>query len=185
MMSLLTHSGDASPATPEPVRRALEGLALALNHSLTPEQGRVYAFTLRDISPSDLQAACMHLAGTATFWPKPVEIREASRRIARDRALVAAALPTADREPTYRCLTCLDDPAGWIQMRRCPDTPCERRQPHPPHTFTARCRCWLERNAGRLDLRRQDALQDNTPIPFECDALNDLRDGRYRWARPY
>lgn len=184
----LSPGADAPPyVVPDVVRAALVGMALGLNHALAPEQGRTYAFLLRDLRPSDLSAACEHLAATATFWPKPTEIRETALRLARARANAASllALATPDTEPTYRCLLCLDNPAGWQMPRRCPETPCGRRKPHGPHTFTARCPCWLWRNEPRLDQQRQEALATNRPMPADCRSLDDLRDGRYEWAKPW
>lgn len=172
-----------------PIRRALEGLALALNHSLEPEQLRVYAFALADVPSDDLRAACVSCAKTERFWPKPIEIRTRAAAIARDKAQAHAsavlALAASTTEPTYRCSLCLDDPCGWQVARRCPDTPCDRRGVHGPHTFVVRCVCWLERNASWIDQRRQEALQGTGAVPPECYALSDLREGRYRWAKPY
>lgn len=170
-----------------PVRRSLEGLALALNHGLEPEQLAVYAFALVGVPVDDLRAACLSLAKTERFWPKPVDIRERAARLAQEKAEAAAAawkaLPPG-AEPTYRCVQCLDDPHGW-QLRRCPEARCDRHADHPPHTFVVRCPCWLDRHAARIDARRQAALQEGFRPPAECDALSDLREGRYRWAKPY
>lgn len=189
-MGLTPYVGEGEPRyeTPLEVRRALEGLALALNYSLTPEQGRVYAFTLRDLEPRWLRAACVALARSERFWPKPVDIREKALELMRaHRDQQAARLQAApDREPTFRCYRCLDAAGGWLQPMRCPsERSCGRTSPHPPHTFTARCPCWLERNAALLEQRRSAVLQSNAPMPFDVRALDELREGCYEWAKPY
>jgi hypothetical protein len=92
--------------------------------------------------------------------------------------------PTSFDEPTYRCPICTDDPAGWISGLRCPDVTCGRFKAHGPHTFAVRCPCWLDRNAPALEQQRSDAIQSNRRPPAECEALDDLRAGRYRFAKP-
>jgi hypothetical protein len=91
--------------------------------------------------------------------------------------------PTSFDEPTYRCPICTDDPAGWIFVR-CPEVSCNRNKAHAAHTFVVRCPCWLERNSAALEQQRQDAIQTNKRVPADCEALDDLRAGRYRFAKP-
>lgn len=170
------------------VKRALEGLALALNHGLEPEQLRVYAFALADVPVEDIRAACVSLGKSERFWPKPVDIRETANRIAREKATANATRllpPKPGSEPTYRCWRCQDSPAGWLEPMACPAIYCGKTENHAPHTFTARCPCWLERNAQRFDQRRQEAIQKGSTIPAECDMLAEVREGTYRWAKPY
>lgn len=87
-------------------------------------------------------------------------------------------------EPTFRCLRCFDNPAGWQRPYYCPETPCERPHAHPPHVFSARCPCWLDRQADALSAARQAALQTGRPLSADIRALDDYRAGVYRWARP-
>jgi len=85
-------------------------------------------------------------------------------------------------EPTYACRQCLDDPAGWILLR-CTGLTCERRRAHQPHVFTVRCPCWLTRNADRIRRQGETAMAENKPLPADFDALTDLTNGRYVWAK--
>jgi hypothetical protein len=101
--------------------------------------------------------------------------------------VTAAAFPRvavreAD-EPTYRCGVCQDEPAGWLAPMSCPIVRCTRTGPHVPHTFTARCPCWLRRNTDRIALARQAAVEKGRPVPSECDDIDDVHAGRYRYGR--
>lgn len=82
----------------------------------------------------------------------------------------------------FACYLCRDAPDGWIVPMNCPETPCDRRKEHAPHTFTARCACWLRRNADAIRVMKQDALAKGKSVPADCYALDDLEAGRYRWA---
>lgn len=172
---------------PPEIRKALSALALAVNHALEDEQLKVTAYALRDVAPGLIRRACLDLAGTARFWPRPVEIRDAANAIrladaeAMDRRTY---LPPADGERTFRCLKCKDDESGWLVLMRCPDIRCDRTKPHGVHWFTDRCPCWLARHAEKLRLRKQDAIQRNQKIPRECELLDALELGTYRWAKP-
>ncbi len=171
---------------PVEVKRALGALALATNHSLIPEQERVYAYALRDVDVPVLRQACLELAEQAKFFPKPVEIRERADLIARRFAIAHArkALPPATDERTFRCYKCQDDADGWLPIMHCPDVKCERTKPHGRHTFTSRCPCWLERNREHIRQLLAKALKDNRPIPLAAVQLDEMDTGRYRWGRP-
>lgn len=169
---------------PAEVRKALGALALAVNHGLTEEQLKVYAYTLRDLEIRWLRAACLELAKTAKFFPKPVEIRECAEGL--QRAAFAPPpqyLPPQGGEVTYRCPRCQDARDGWrlVECQGGLSAQCGRRKAHPAHPFAVRCRCWLERHADALRFARQEALKDNTPVPPDCDALEAMEQGRYRW----
>ena len=172
---------------PDDVRKALSSLALAVNHGLIEQQLKVTAYALRDVPVPVLRRACLKLAETSKFWPRPVEIRDvcdAIRRADAEHTDRVKYLPPDVNERTFRCLKCEDEPNGWIRDVRCPDVPCDRRTDHGPHYFTARCPCWLERHAEQLRLAKQDALQKNKRIPPACLDLDELEMGRYRWAKP-
>jgi hypothetical protein len=152
---------EAPTVTPE-LKRALMGLALALNHGLEPEQERVYAFALADLPLPFLRAACVRLAKSQTFWPKVAEIRHTVSELMREarEAEAKAKVPElppamAAHEPTYVCLFCLD--TSWRPFR-CPGqgslrsmtrsetdpdpiSECGRRFPHGSHPYVERCVC--------------------------------------------
>ena len=109
---------------PEP-RRALGGLALALGHALSEEQLVVYAYVLRDVDLERLRQACVVIAQTAQWWPKPAEIIAQVEALARDEAIrhriaLEALLPPpqeADPGTWVHCQNCADE--GWV-MHSCP-----------------------------------------------------------------
>lgn len=114
----------ASPIAPE-FRRAMVGLSLAVGHALSEEQLAVYAHVLRDVDLRSLRRACVAIAKTALFWPKPAELIAQVEALARDetarrRAEFEARLPApndADPSTWVRCRNCGDD--GWVH-HRCP-----------------------------------------------------------------
>lgn len=148
------------------VRRALSGLALALNHTLEAPQLMAMALTLRDLDSHLIRRACLQLASSATFWPKPVEIRRVCEQLAHTAAEAEAAaklcpMPDdADPRTWVHCQDCQDDPSGWClwycrgggvladRDRPSPDRRhqsmayCGRKLIHPPHSYTARCACY-------------------------------------------
>jgi hypothetical protein len=149
---------------PPELRRALVGLALALNHGLPEEQVSVFAFALKDLPLPLVRMATMRLAQTERFWPKVADVRAMVETLAREqrdaeaRAKLALPPPTSEREPTFYCLACLDEPSGW-RLWWCPgvgpsrtfdrsdrDTrmsmaECGRRMHHTPHTYAVKCEC--------------------------------------------
>ena len=145
------------------IRRALTGLALALNHGLEEEQLLAIAFALKDVDQQYLRLACVELAGRSKFWPKPLELRttaERLRRTAEEHAAANRVQPLPDKTSRFFCTECEDEPSGlrqlWchgvgdakdtssqpISAANQPVYPCSRKSPHPPHSYVERCRCW-------------------------------------------
>src|ERR1051326_144275 len=181
--SLIVPPGSFTPEPPElgaEVRRALLNLALAVNHGLTEEQLKVYAFTLREVDPTWCRKACAELAGTSRFFPKPIEIREraeapqseANAEAARAKLLPLPADADADPRTHYFCRDCRDEVSGW-RFFWCPgggdlgdkDRPvpelgtpkyyCGRKFRHGPHNYVERCACW---GTNPLVARKREAL---------------------------
>ncbi len=114
------------PVTVAPeLRHALGGLSLALGHALSEEQLVVYAHVLRDVDLRRLRQACVTIARTAQWWPKPAELIAEVEALARDEAIkrriaLEALLPPAeeaDHRTWVRCQNCADE--GWV-MHSCP-----------------------------------------------------------------
>lgn len=169
--------------TPEParfevsadVRRALSALALAVNHGLEDEQLKVTAYALREVPASLVRRACLRLAETSKFWPRPVELRECADEIARDDAQQAAAakllpLPASeDNEPRFFCLDCRDEPFGW-RVFKCGGKgkaagiargdgtvyACSRRKDHAAHSYVETCACAQTNPVSAAHRRRMD-----------------------------
>jgi hypothetical protein len=123
---LLAQAPPPEPAVtvaPE-LRRALAGLSLALGHALSEEQLAVYAYVLREVDLRWLRLACVTLARTETYWPKPAQIITRATELELDeefdrRAKLRAALPPAneaDPSTWVRCQNCADE--GWL-MHSC------------------------------------------------------------------
>jgi len=98
------------------LRRALSGLALALGHALSEEQLVVYAYVVREVDLRWLRLACVALAKTEIYWPKPVQILERASELELDeefdrRAKLRAALPAPDEA----------NPATWVRCPNCQD----------------------------------------------------------------
>ena len=123
--------GSAETPEPRPVsvapelRRALGGLSLALGHALSEEQLVVYAYVLHDVDLRRLRQACVTIAQTAQWWPKPAEIIAQVEALSRDEAirhriaLEALLAPAQEADPRtwVRCQNCADD--GWV-IHTCP-----------------------------------------------------------------
>jgi len=99
--------------------------------------------------------------------------------------MTVAYMPPRASEPTFRCVLCQDDLSGYRHFR-CEggrDGYCGRpNEKHKPHHFVARCPCWLRRNADALRLARKRAEEKRLRIPFDCELLDQLECGSYRYA---
>lgn len=192
---------------PADIERALVGLALAVNHTLTREQLRIYGYALRDLDPSMLRRACADFAGMAHFFPKPIELREAVDRLEAERAADAhtcALLPLpagAFTDPNYVfCTDCRDEISGFrlfwcvgggelaeherpAPERELPVYYCGRKLRHGPHRYAERCHCVLTnpviaQKQERLRRRVVDRNARQTPVkPVQASP------GRVRTAR--
>jgi len=158
-------SPEPKPPVPPEVRRSLMALALALNYDLSEEQMTLVAYSLRDLLPRFLRAACAELAAHAQFWPKPVELREAAERIRQAEERFTArqqvsSLPDELQDDATRffCPDCRDEWSSWRFFwcqgagelknpdsgpddRHEPIYYCGRKFPHRPHHYTERCHC--------------------------------------------
>lgn len=173
----------------EQLTNALANLAIARGGILDEVTFAVYSDALADLEPSLVERACRQFAlepraDYESVIPSVGLIRERVTRIALAPPKALRQLPPAPGEPTYRCATCHDDPNGWIDNIACPEVSCGRHKAHAPHFFAVRCPCWLDRNADALTFSKQEALKNNKAVPADCDALAELREGRYRFAKP-
>lgn len=154
--------------------------------------GDVYVKGLLRVDPVLVERACEELGRTpvAEFAPRlpalPDVLQkcdEILRRDARASARDYLALPPAGDERTYACFQCQDDPHGWLWLR-CPETKCERTQPHPRHAYVVRCPHWLRQHEAALKLRASKLIEKNArTMPPDIEALWALEKGAYRFAQ--
>lgn len=131
--------------------------------------GVVYLQAVLDVDPAVLEAACKAIGSEPRGQHDPAlpsvgDILERCREVARqdaDRAARARVLPAHrpdDREPTFHCLLCYDEPNAW-RLFWCPGKgherthdkpsratgtstyPCSRHKEHGGHTYAERCEC--------------------------------------------
>lgn len=153
------------------IGESLARLAVARAGLLDDVTAEVYIDRLlqRQATPDLVRRACAELADTPrkpkeTALPDVGKIIETIESIAHADRLAEAAkklLPMpqdGDREPTYFCTDCFDEPGAWrlfwcqgAGQARVLDTPpqadrmtlsyCGRRFAHAPHSYAERCAC--------------------------------------------
>lgn len=149
---------------------ALRDLAIARGGEMDGDQYAVYLRALADQTPALVERACAEIGieprGAFESVVPPVgQIRARVAELARRdretdasrRLLPMPADARPDREPTFFCLDCLDEPSGWrlwwcpgrgvrrtFERREDDVTPmaeCARGAEHAPHAYAARCAC--------------------------------------------
>lgn len=89
----------------------------------------------------------------------------------------------ADKEQTFTCRQCLDDPNGWLIVR-CPDHGhCgSTRENHQPHDYAVKCPHWLRQHGDRILKIAQDAMQAGRQVSPLARDVQDVHAGVYRFS---
>jgi hypothetical protein len=146
------------------IRTALQALAIARSTEADDAVLAVYLHSLSDLNPAIVSAACERLAKEPrkdyqAALPEVGLIRAEASKVAREqrdiegRKKLAPAPDDADPRTWVHCTTCAD--SSWQSLRchggtkehgdrdtHLPHFHCGRKNPHAPHTYVERCRCF-------------------------------------------